>query len=73
MGTLEVLFIIIIIIYKVAKVVHENWSDKHCNQSDTLLPIDTTTTRALVANVLFLFPRLEHTHTVSLCVLCLLI
>ena len=40
-------------IYKGAKVVHRNWSNKHDNRSDTLPSIDTTTTRDLLASTMY--------------------
>ena len=51
-------------ISKVAKVVHGNWSDYHCNRSDTLPSINTTT-RALLLywQIPCSLPHLEHTHT----------
>ena len=41
-------------IYKVVKLVHGNLSDDNCNWSGTLPSIDTSTTRALLANILFI-------------------
>jgi len=47
--------------FKVAKVVHGNWSDKYCNWLDTLLHVHTTT-RALLGNIQLPFLSRTHTH-----------
>ena len=48
-------------IKKVAKMVHCNWSDNHCNLSDPQLSTNT----GLQANTLL--PSLSRTHTLYLC------
>ena len=50
-------------VYQVAKVVHGNRTDNHCNWPDTLPSVDVTTRALLLYWQTSCFPpRVEHTH-----------